>query len=166
MATVTPTNATNMNVTWSSSDLGVATVDNTGKVTGVATGKVTITATTADEGLTATCIINITNNIYVNETFNFAITGNYLTTPLRTVTITYNSGDVQLLDLCGFTCAQDTMTSGPIPGTNITITQNTAGTISFTVILTIPNGKSWSGVLNMIKFHANVSNPSISYSVQ
>ena len=45
---VYPTNATNKNVTWSSSDETIATVDAQGKVTAVAPGDATITATSAD----------------------------------------------------------------------------------------------------------------------
>ncbi len=55
-ATVAPENASNPTVTWSSSDEGVATVDETGKVTAVAPGTATITATTNDgSNLTASC---------------------------------------------------------------------------------------------------------------
>lgn len=48
-ATVTPEVATNPAVTWSSSDESVATVDETGKITAVATGNATITATSEDD---------------------------------------------------------------------------------------------------------------------
>ena len=43
-AEVSPADATNPTVTWSSSDTAIATVDSTGKVTGVAPGPATITA--------------------------------------------------------------------------------------------------------------------------
>lgn len=48
-ATVAPEEATNPAVTWSSSDASVATVDETGKITAVATGNATITATSEDD---------------------------------------------------------------------------------------------------------------------
>lgn len=48
-ATVAPEEATNPAVTWSSSNESVATVDETGKVTAVATGNATITATSEDD---------------------------------------------------------------------------------------------------------------------
>ena len=58
-ATVAPTNATNKNVTWTSSDPAVATVDASGKVTGVAKGTATITVTTENGGYTATCAVEV-----------------------------------------------------------------------------------------------------------
>lgn len=58
-ATVTPDNATNKKVTWSSSAPGVATVDASGNVTAVAEGTATITATTDDGGKTATCTVTV-----------------------------------------------------------------------------------------------------------
>ena len=59
-ATVTPANATNPAVTWSSGNTSVATVDNTGKVTAVANGTATITVTTTDQNKTATATITVT----------------------------------------------------------------------------------------------------------
>ncbi|SHJ13340.1 S-layer homology domain-containing protein [Desulfofundulus thermosubterraneus] len=58
-ATVSPGNATNKNVTWTSSNPAVATVDNTGKVTAVAAGTATITVKTEDGGKTATCVVTV-----------------------------------------------------------------------------------------------------------
>jgi len=57
--TVTPANATNKNVNWSSSDTGIATVVN-GVVTPVAVGTATITVTTVDGSFTATCTVTVT----------------------------------------------------------------------------------------------------------
>lgn len=49
-ATVTPDNATNTTINWTSSDEKVATVDSNGKVTAVAAGNATITATSESDG--------------------------------------------------------------------------------------------------------------------
>lgn len=57
-ATVRPNNATNQNVTWSSSNQSVATVEN-GKVTAVGAGSATITVTTEDGGKSATCTVTV-----------------------------------------------------------------------------------------------------------
>ena len=58
-ATVTPTNATNKKVTWSSSDDKVANVDVKGVVKAVAAGTATITVTTVDGEKTATCEVTV-----------------------------------------------------------------------------------------------------------
>ena len=56
--TIEPANATNQNVSWSSSDENVATVAN-GTVTAVAVGTADITVKTADGGKEATCTITV-----------------------------------------------------------------------------------------------------------
>ena len=62
-ATVSPSNATNKELIWTSSDTKVATVDENGKVTAVGAGSTTITATAKDgSGKTATCKITVLSN--------------------------------------------------------------------------------------------------------
>ena len=59
---VTPENATNPNVIWSSSDERVATVSSSGLVTGVKAGTTTITVRTEDGDFTATCVVTVTKD--------------------------------------------------------------------------------------------------------
>ena len=59
-ATVSPSNASNKNVSWSSYNSSVATVDQSGKVTAKAVGSTTIKVTTSDGGYTATCSVTVT----------------------------------------------------------------------------------------------------------
>ncbi|MGN0141380.1 MAG: Ig domain-containing protein [Roseburia sp.] len=60
-ASVAPSNATNKNISWSSSNTSVAKVTN-GKVQAVGAGTATITATAADgSGKKATCTVKVTN---------------------------------------------------------------------------------------------------------
>lgn len=59
-ATVAPENATNQNVTWSSSSDLIATVSDAGVVHAVGAGEATITVTTEDGSFTDTSIITIT----------------------------------------------------------------------------------------------------------
>ena len=65
-ATVTPDNAANKNITWSSSDSSIATVNASGTVTAIANGTADITATAADgSGVSAKCsvTVRVPNNI-------------------------------------------------------------------------------------------------------
>ncbi len=62
-AKVTPDNATDKTVSWSSSDDKVATVSASGEVTAVAGGKCTITATTNSGGKVASCSVTVTQGV-------------------------------------------------------------------------------------------------------
>lgn len=70
--TVTPVDAADKSVTWSSSDSSIAKVDSTGKVTALKAGTATITATTNDGGYKATCTVTVANitNIYIYRLYN------------------------------------------------------------------------------------------------
>ncbi|WP_235830897.1 Ig-like domain-containing protein [Flavobacterium ustbae] len=61
-ATVSPTNATNKNITWSSNNIAVANVNSSGLVSAVSAGTATITATTQDGNKTATTTITVNPN--------------------------------------------------------------------------------------------------------
>ena len=58
-ATISPDNATNKNVTWTSSDPNVATVDENGNVTAIAVGTATITVKTEDGNKTDECAVTV-----------------------------------------------------------------------------------------------------------
>ena len=70
-ATVLPSNATDKTISWTSSDLSVATVTN-GTVTAIGSGTATIAATTSN-GKTATCTVMV-NDPYAD--FSFTLSGN------------------------------------------------------------------------------------------
>lgn len=58
-AVITPDNADNKNVYWSTNRSDIAVVDSNGKITAVGTGKAIITAATEDGGLTASCMVTV-----------------------------------------------------------------------------------------------------------
>ena len=61
IATISPSNATNKEVTWSTSDNSVAIVDE-GTVTAIDAGTATITVTSVDGSKTATCTVTVTSS--------------------------------------------------------------------------------------------------------
>lgn len=65
-ATISPSNATNKNITWKSSNNSVATVVN-GKVSAIKEGKATISATTKDGNKVANCTVTV-NKKYISVT--------------------------------------------------------------------------------------------------
>ena len=69
-ATVKPDNATNKNVTWTSSNESVATVDN-GKITAVKAGSSMITVTTEDGNKSTTCEVTVLH-VQSNDVIVFA----------------------------------------------------------------------------------------------
>lgn len=68
-ATVTPSDVINKTVTWSSSDTSIATVDETGNISGITAGNATVTAT-AWNGVKASCSVTVApkpNLIYLDR---------------------------------------------------------------------------------------------------
>ena len=70
-ATVSPSNADDPSITWSSDNTSVATVVN-GVVTAVAAGTANITVTTVDGGFTATCAVKVKPSQYTFYAINSA----------------------------------------------------------------------------------------------
>ncbi len=104
-ATVSPSNATNKTITWSSSNTSVATVNN-GIIKGIKAGTATITAKTSN-GKAATCTITVSNidvtsvsldktsaNIKVGETTS--LTATVSPSNATNKTITWSSSDTSV----------------------------------------------------------------------
>lgn len=69
-STILPSNATDKNVTWTSSDSKVVAIDNNGGITAKSVGRAVITATTENGNYTAYCevfvssaMLNIKTNV-------------------------------------------------------------------------------------------------------
>ncbi len=131
-ATVQPANATNKNVTWSSDNETVATVDANGNVTAVAAGTATITVTTEDGSHTATCKVTVKDPVYSMATDTAVLsfdskTEGYADAPAaKTVTIT-NTGNQPL------TLARPASTANFEVGTLSAMELPVNGTATFTV---------------------------------
>jgi len=76
-ASIQPSSANNLNVTWSSSNTKVATVSSKGEVSGLVGGTAVITCKTADGGFTATCVVTVkepvTKVTLDYETYNLGV---------------------------------------------------------------------------------------------
>jgi formylglycine-generating enzyme required for sulfatase activity len=137
-ATVLPSNATNKNVTWSSNETGVATVNN-GVVTAHAAGSAIITVTTADGGKTAECSVDVNNPA--------------LLTLSGTITISPNSGVTTGAELTAVYSGSETVSyqwekDGNSVGTNSkNFTPTEAGSYTVTVSRTGYNNKTSAPVV-------------------
>ncbi len=110
-ATISPEDATNTDIAWTSSDATVAKVSSNGLVTGVAAGTATITATTSDGGYTATCSVTVSSDI--------AVTG-------ISLDITSDSLDID-------ETLQLTATISPEDATNTNVTWTSSSAVAATV---------------------------------
>lgn len=127
-ATVLPDNATNKNVTWSSSDNAVATVSETGLVTAVDSGSATITATSQADGTkSASCAVTVTAAVSVTgvelTASEFAYVGgteqlvaNVLPANAFNKTVFWDSSDINIA-----TISDDGLVTAVAPG-NVSIT--------------------------------------------
>lgn len=89
--TVTPDNATNKGVSYSSSNTSVATVGADGTVKAVSEGTATITVTTDDGGKTATCVVTVKKPSGGN-------TGGGGTATTKKYTLTFNTDGGSAID--------------------------------------------------------------------
>ena len=149
-ATVTPSNASNKTLTWTSSNTNVATVSSDGVVTAKGNGTATITATTTDgSNKSAICIVTVNISVLATSvsldksTLSFTSTGqaSRLTatvlpanTTNKSVTWTSSNTNVATVDANGLVTAKSsgtaTITATTIDGSNISAT--------CTVTVTIP----------------------------
>ena len=134
-ASITPANATNTAVTWTSSNPAIASVSATGVVTAHTRGEATITVTTADGGFTATCIITsgipvtgistIGNCLTVATPLGFTqtrqLTANVTPTNATNQTIIWSSSNTAIATVS----ATGLVTAGNTAG-DVTITATTA----------------------------------------
>ncbi|HOO70678.1 MAG TPA: Ig domain-containing protein [Spirochaetota bacterium] len=75
VATITPGNASNKSVTWSSDDPDIASVTDGGLVTGVSEGTTTIYVTTVDGGFSAECDVTVSPAVETTWVYDFMAEG-------------------------------------------------------------------------------------------
>lgn len=145
--TYNPANAnTGKAVNWTSSDSNIATVDNSGKVTGVAAGTATITATsTTDNTITASCTVTVeaipvtgvtlnpaTANVQVNGTTT--LTANVQPTNATNKTVNWSTSDANIA-----TVNNNGVVTGVAAG-SATITATADGNKTATCTVTVTAG--------------------------
>lgn len=139
----TPSNATNKNVTYESSNTDIVTVDESGLVTGIAFGTVTITVTAEDGGHTDTCTIisgyHVESVSLSPETMEIPVGGNdQVTTDISpnnatNQNVSYSSSDesVVLVDAVGVVWAQSVGTA------TVTVTTEEGGHTDTTIVTVV-----------------------------
>jgi uncharacterized protein YjdB len=117
-ATIMPNNASNKNVTWSSSNESIATVNSSGLVSGVSGGSATITATTADGVFVTSCNVTVTEVPVTFGTYKVS-TGKYISNVDKNATVatfiaglSLGTGSVVLKDKNGTPMSSGFVTTG------------------------------------------------------
>lgn len=147
---ITPPDATDKAIVWSSSNTNVATVDSSGKVTAVEGGTTTITATTHDGGFSASCTVTVTPKYYtVTATAvngNITGTGSYPENSSITLTATANVGYhfVDWSDPSGNVVSSSATYAIAALSSDVKLTANFAPN-SYTVTVTAGTGGTVSG---------------------
>lgn len=143
--TIAPANATNKNVSYSSNNTGVATVNGSGFVTAIGSGSATITVTTQDGAKTATSVITVnTSNVAVTSvslnptSVSLAVGGTQQLTPTilpsnatnKSVSYASNNTGVATVNSAGLVTA---IANGTATITVTTVDGNKTSTASITV---------------------------------
>jgi uncharacterized protein YjdB len=158
---VEPGNATSTAVQWTSSDTSIATVDEDGKITGVAAGSVTITVTTVSGGKTDTCAVTVkpkVTGVVLDQTR--LVLGTGATADLTATvspahapdkSVTWESSDTEVATVD----ANGTVSSVKGGTATITVTTNDGGktatcTVDVPLTFTISSSTEWSAAVTTI----------------
>lgn len=167
-ATVTPTNATNKKIDWVSDKPDIATVDASGKVTGINEGIATITATSSADGTKkASCTVTVTYSFNVTKGAdgNGTITGINGSAGVITIPAVVDGVPITAIGSGAFD-RNTNLTSVTIPNTVTTIGYGAFGqcsnlnTVTFaagSTLTTIGNGAFAYSGLTTISLPANLS---------
>jgi alpha-tubulin suppressor-like RCC1 family protein/subtilisin family serine protease/chitodextrinase len=112
-----------------------------------------VIGTPVKPSVTKSCIVDFNKS----SKFNLILKTNNMFILGRKITITYdNSSILDVKDLCAMTYNKD-LGVGPVADTDIRILQNEPGVIKFTSDKPVEEGKTWSGVVNIITFEPAAS---------
>lgn len=142
LATVSPSDASNKTVSWTTTDKSVASVSSSGLVTAVGGGTATITATTADGSYTDVCKVTVTvpvegikfNDVSANVGIGSTTKLNYTITPPEATnkTVTWQSADPAIATVDETTGVITPIAPG---GTEITVTTEDGGYTDTTLLI-------------------------------
>ena len=160
-ATVAPPDATNQNVTWSSNNTEVATVEN-GTVTAVSEGNATITVTTEDGSHTATCEVTVTfpvtgvslsqTELSLSKGGTATLTATVAPSDATNKNVTWSSNNTEVA-----TVEDGTVTAVSGGKATITVTTEDGGhTATCSVIVKLPDGSDPVDVTGVKLFPATL----------
>ena len=161
VASVTPSNASTA-VTWSSNKTNIATVDNSGLITGVASGSATITATsTLNSSVKKTISVTVSNvsvtSISVSPTTLqlssgdvATLTPSYLPTNASAPTYTWSSSNTSVATVSG-----GTVTAVNTGSATITVSDGNGHTATCAVTVVAPTSPYVNGIA--YKFYMNLN---------
>lgn len=154
-ATVAPDNATYKDVVWASSNTGIATVDDTGRVTAIAPGIATIRVVTIDGDFSASCAVTVSERVIHVTGISLdksAITLSIGDTETLTATIvpsnaTYNSVGWSSSDAGVATVDNNGRVTAAAQGTATISAYNATGEFSAECIVTVTGSQSGEGIV-------------------
>jgi len=95
-----------------------------------------------------------------DEEYSFILTANNVSGVPVSMTFEYDSTYFDIVTLCGLVSEPKT-TTGTVNGTGIAITEVSGGTITFTRNLSVTEGMSWNGAVNIIRLKAKKSGTTV-----